>query len=213
MNFLARFFLKDVKLKVFSLLVAVVLWFAISYMGESKMGVSVRVSPQNLGKNYMLRKMEPDDILITLAGPVSVLKNIRARDVRVNVDLSDARPGSQILAIQNESVEVAKGVKVEEIKPDYILVDIDRIVEKRLRVVVKLDPKWADIYRVKSVSPPYVAVEGSNESLKEASSLYTLPVDGDLQAEEETINAQLETKGMILRKVRPDSVQVILRRQ
>jgi YbbR domain-containing protein len=212
-NFLARFFLKDVKLKVFSLLVAVVLWFAISYMGESKMGVSVRVSPQNLGKNYMLRKMEPDDILITLAGPVSVLKNIRARDVRVNVDLSDARPGSQILAIQNESVEVAKGVKVEEIKPDYILVDIDRIVEKRLRVVVKLDPKWADIYRVKSVSPPYVAVEGSNESLKEASSLYTLPVDGDLQAEEETINAQLETKGMILRKVRPDSVQVILRRQ
>jgi len=78
---------------------------------------------------------------------------------------------------------------------------------------LKVDPKWADIYRVKSVSPPYVAVEGSNESLKEASSLYTLPVDGDLQAEEETINAQLETKGMILRKVRPDSVQVILRRQ
>jgi hypothetical protein len=212
MAFWQRYVLKNMKLKVFSVVIAALLWLSVSYIGESKMGMSVRVSPSNLAKGFMIVKLEPDYALVTLSGPVSVLKNISARDVSVSIDLARTPKGTHVFLLAKENVKVNKGVKVEEVKPDSIVVNVDAVVEKRLRVGVKLDRKWADVYKVRSVVPSTVVVEGPSESLRDRTAVSTLAVEGIFTRDEEAADVAIDTKDLVVRSIRPDTVRVMLKK-
>lgn len=212
MAFIRNYILKDYKLKALSLVLAAMLWVAISYIGESKMTVSVPISMENLRKDFMLEKLDTDSVLVTINGPISILKNLRARDIRVAVNLSGAKEGAQVLALAKDNVTVPKGVKVEEVKPDYVALEIDKAVEKRLKVVVKLDEKWAGIYGVRTWYPQYVVVEGPEEELRDRQTIETVPANGDFKNKEEEIDVPLAVKGISARKIKPETVRVRLRR-
>jgi YbbR domain-containing protein len=213
MDFFRRHILNDFKLKILSLVLALMLWVAVAYMGESRMSIAVTISAENLGRNYIISKMDPDEVLVTLDGPVSILKGIRARDVRIPLDLVDVKEGRQVFSLRKDNVFRPEGLKVDAIKPDYVVIETDSIMEKRLKTVVKLDKKWMGMYVVKSWSPRYVAVEGSNDTLKGRDSIVTLPVDGSFMSEEEDVNVGFDMKDMVVRKIVPDNVKVTLRRR
>ena len=211
MGFLRNYILKDYKLKVLSLILAAMLWVAISYIGESKMTVSIPVAMEGLRKELIMEKMETDSVLVTIGGPISILKNLRARDIKVAVNLSGAKEGAQVFTLAKDNVTVPKGVKVEEVKPDYIALEIDKAVEKRLKVVVKLDERWTGTYGIKTWHPQYVIVEGSEEGLKNRQVIETVPVNGNFKDKEEEIDVPL-AKGIFARKIRPETIRVRLRR-
>lgn len=211
-DFIKKYIRKDIKLKILSLILATMLWFAISHIGESKMSVSVHVSTNNLSKDFIVKKMDTDDVLVTINGPVSILKNVRARDIKVALDLSAVTEGRHIVNLQKSNVQLPKGIKVEDVKPDYIVMEVDRAMEKKLRTVVKLDKKWMNIYRVKSWYPYFVHVEGSVESLKDKNHIETMFVDGYFMNEEEELDVALDTQDMTVKKLKPETIRVILRR-
>ncbi len=213
MDFIRRHILNDFKLKVLSLALALMLWFAVAYMGESRMSIAVRVSAENLSKSLIVSKMDPDEVLVTMGGPISVLKGIRARDVRIPLDLRNVKEGRQVFNLNKDNVFRPEGLKVEALKPDYVVVETDGIVEKKLKTVVTLDKKWMGMYAVKSWEPRYVTVEGSRDTLKNKDSIATLPVDGNFLSEHEETDVGLDTKDMVVRKITPDYVRVILRRR
>jgi len=93
MGVLRKYILNDMKLKLLSLVLAVLLWFVISYIGESKMNVSVPISMGKPGEAYIVTSIDSGDVLVTINGPVSTLKNMEARDISVYVDLSDLEGG------------------------------------------------------------------------------------------------------------------------
>jgi hypothetical protein len=212
MDFLRDHILNNLKMKILAVILAITLWFAISYMGESKMSVSVKVAPLHLSRDYIVKKIDTDDILVTVSGPVSLLKNIRARDIKATIDLSNAKEGPQTVNLEQGNIQVPQGIKVAHIDPDYLMIDIDRAVEKRLKVVVKLHEKWTGTYRVKSWYPLYVDVDGSRGSLEKRSTIETLPVDNDFRNDEEERYTGLDTKDMVLTRVKPDTIRVIVRR-
>jgi YbbR domain-containing protein len=213
MNFLKKHILNDFKLKILSLVLALMLWVAVAYMGESRMSIAVRVSAENLGRNLIISKMDPDEVLVTLDGPISILKNIRSRDVRIPLDLANVKEGRQVFSLNKDNVFRPEGLRVDAIKPDYVVIETDSIMEKRLKTVVKLDKKWMSMYAVKSWAPRYVTVEGSRDALKGRDSIVTLPVDGGFLSEEEEVDVGLDTKDMVVRRIVPDNIKVILRRR
>ncbi|MCX5805662.1 MAG: CdaR family protein [Proteobacteria bacterium] len=212
MNFITKYILKDFKLKTLSLVLASMLWLAVSYMGVSKMSISVRVSADKLSRDLIVSKMDTDEVLVTLNGPVSMLKDIRARDIGISLDLSNVKEGRYVYDLQKNNVRAPKGIQVEEVKPDYIVIEIDGTIEKTLKTIVKLEKKWIGMYSIKSWTPRYVNVEGSGNALKNIESIETIPVDGNFISVEETIDVPLDAKNLIIRKVKPDIVKVILRR-
>jgi YbbR domain-containing protein len=213
MNFFRRHILKDFKLKILSLVLALMLWVAVAYMGESRMSIAVRVSAENLGRNLIISKLDPDEVLVTLDGPISTLKGIRARDVRILLDLTNVREGRQIFNLNKDNVSRPEGLKVEAIKPDYVVMETDTLMEKKLKTIVKLDKKWMGLYVVKSWTPRSVTVEGSRDTLKGIDSIQTLRVDGSFMSEEEEVDVGFDTKDMVVRKIVPDNVKVTLRRR
>jgi YbbR domain-containing protein len=209
---LKKYLLKDFKLKVLALNLAAMLWFAVSNMGESKMSFSVKIGVDKLSKEFIIKKIENEEVLITLDGPVSILKAIRTRDIKLIIDLSNVKEGRHVYNFQTTDVQIPKGVKVDELKPDFVAIELDRAIEKKLQTVVKLDKKWTGIYRVKSWTPLFIFVEGSKESLDLVDSIETIPVDGNFLGEEETVEISLDTRDMVIRKLKPETVKVVLRR-
>jgi len=209
---LKKYLLKDFKLKVLALILAAMLWFAVSNMGESKMSFSVKIGVDKLSKEFIIKKIENEEVLITLDGPVSILKAIRARDIKLVIDLSNVKEGRHVYNLQTTDVQIPKGVKVDELKPDFVAIELDRAIEKKLQTAVKLDKKWTGIYTVKSWTPLFIFVEGSKKSLDVVDSIETIPVDGNFLGEEETVEISLDTKDMVIRKLKPETIKVVLRR-
>ena len=213
MGLLRKYVLNDMKLKLLSLVLAVLLWFAVSYIGESKMSVSVAISTGNPGEAYMVTAMDSEDVLVTINGPVSALKNMKARDIKVHLDLSDLKEGKHTFSLLKGDIQVPKGVQVEQVKPDSISVEIEHVTEKRLKTVIKLDKKWIGQYMVKSWSPIYIIAEGAKSSLADKTVIETQPVDGNFLEDEEQTLVALNPKGMIVKRLRPNVVKVVLKRQ
>jgi YbbR domain-containing protein len=213
MGLLKKYILNDMKLKLLSLVLAVLLWFAVSYIGESKMSVSVPISTGNPGEAYMVTAIDSEGVLVTIDGPVSALKNMKARDIKVRIDLSDLKEGKHTFSLLKGDIQVPKGVQVEQIKPDSISIEIEPVIEKRLRTIVKLDKKWFGQYRVKSWNPTHIIAEGTKNSLADKTVIETQTVDGNFQEDEEEIIVPLNPGNMIVKRLRPSAVKVILRRQ
>lgn len=193
-------------------MLAVMLWFAVSYVGESKLSVSVPVLPGNLDKDLMIKSMDVEDVLIMISGPVSALKNFRPKDIKVPIDMSELKNGRHIVNIEKADIVVPKGIQIEAVKPDYVVIEIERALEKRLKTIVKLDNKWKTMYSVKSWYPQYVMAEGPKVSIEKIETIETVPVDGNFMAAEEELDIALDTQGLFIRKLRPETIRVILKR-
>jgi YbbR domain-containing protein len=211
-SFIQKYVLNELKLKILALALAILLWFSMTYLGESKMTYSVPISYENLGRSLSVRNADKSDVTILLNGPLYDLKNLKPKDIKVSVDLGRIREGRQFISIKKGDVVVPNRLKIDSINPDYVVLEIERIMEKDLRTIVKLDQKWESIYRIVSWSPRNVAVEGPESVLAGKKSVDTIPVDGDLRQQQEILDVPLNIKSLAARKVQPETVRVVLKR-
>ena len=207
-----RYLLYEIKLKALAVMLSFMLWFSMTYVGDSKMGFLVPLSFENLGKGMILTETDTKDVMITVNGPLSALKNLKADDIKVSLNLSRAREGRQIFSIRKGDVVVPNGLKVEDAKPDYVVVELDKLVEKHLRIIVRLDRRWVNTYEVASWYPAYAEVEGPRELLEKETVLETLPVNGNFTRQQEVLDIPLDAKSLEARRVAPATARVILRR-
>jgi hypothetical protein len=211
MNF-KKHILENWKLKLLSVALATMLWFVVYLIGETKKEISVPVSIVNLGRNYVIMKTDNAKVAIALNGRVSVLKDIKESDVKVSLSMSNIQEGENVFNISKSNVQIPRGVQIGDIKPSSIKIDIDRIVEKKVKTVVRLDKRWIGEYEVKSWSPDYVMVEGPKRIWEKKLLIETLPVNDELKQAEETVTVSLDTEGVQASTIKPDTVKVILKR-
>jgi hypothetical protein len=211
MNF-KKYILENWKLKLLSIALATMLWFVVYLMGETKKEISVPVSIVNLNKSHVVMKMDIEKVDITLTGRVSVLKDIKESDVRVSLNMSNIQEGENIFNISKVNVQIPRGVQIGDIRPSSTKIDVDRIIEKKMKTVVKLDRRWMGEYEVKSWSPDYVMVEGPKRIWEKKTFIETLPVNDELKRAEENVTVSLNMEGSQASTIRPDMVKVILKR-
>jgi len=209
---LKRYVFKDFKLKILSLVLAAMLWFAVSHIGETRMSFSVKIDFDKLGKEFIIKRVDNDEVIITVYGPVSILKGIRTRDIKLRLNLGDAKEGLHVFTLRGNDVQMPKGLRLDTLKPDFVTVELDRVIEKRLKTIVRLDDKWKDIYKIKVWFPQYVYAEGTKNSLEKVDTIETFPIEGNFFSDEETVEIPLDIKDMHIKRLKPDIIKVVLRR-
>lgn len=212
-DFFEKYIRSDWKLKLLSIVLAMMLWYTVSEVGEPKKDISVVISVSSLPKDLVIMKMDPEKVNITVSGRVSLLKDIKESDIRLQVNINGAKEGENIFNVTKKDIIMPRGLEVADIKPSSVRVVIDRIIEKKLKTVVQLDKKVNNKYGIISWSPQYVIAEGPRKTLENVTIIETLPAAGDLHRNEEAIDAGLDTEGLPRVKVRPDKVKIILRKQ
>ncbi len=207
-----NFIFDNWKLKLLSLLLATMLWFVAYLMGETKKEIGVPVTTINLRKDTVLMRMDSTTVDITLTGRVSVLRDVKANDIRVSLDLAHVQEGENIFNISRNNVQIPRGVQIDDIRPTSVKVDVDTIIEKKLKTSVKLSDRLFGKYDVQSWSPAFVMARGPRRVLEGQTDIETVPVNTDINRQEEAVTIPLNTEELRSSRVMPDVVKVTLRK-
>jgi diadenylate cyclase len=122
-----RFLLRNYREKVASLLLAVSLWIVVGYSAQQlQRTFEVPVTYSPLPSNLILSDIEPNKVLVTLSGQRKAFAFLRPYDIKVVLQLWDAKKGRHRFSITNRDLFYPAGLELEDIQPRQVLVDIEK---------------------------------------------------------------------------------------
>lgn len=109
--------------KIVALGVAVILWASMLGRKDSTLSKDFELQVM-LGRNIELVTQVPQIVKVEIAGPRVALKKINQMNPVFTVDLSNARPGRQLVQLSREGLNLPIGARVLSIEPREFTVQI-----------------------------------------------------------------------------------------
>lgn len=120
MSFVRQWLLKNGWLKLFSLIIAFLLWAV--YTGEpaAEVGFLVPVQYLSLAPNLEISGDAPTQVYLRVRGRPALLRRLTAHDFAIPLDLSDNRSGEKLFRISASDVDAPFGTEVVRVSPSTI---------------------------------------------------------------------------------------------
>lgn len=174
-----KFWTKEWILKFISFVMAVLLWLFVG--GEEKVDKSVLIPLEviNLPRDLVISNQFKRDVEVTVNGPRSVIAEISKMAITKSVDLSDSKPGSQVIEITVDSIKMPRGVSVERVQPSSIVLSLDKLVSKDLSINPVTVGSVADGYLLKklTIDPAVLQITGPQSQLSRVDVLKTKEIN------------------------------------
>jgi YbbR domain-containing protein len=204
--------LNDIELKIFSLFLAVIIWYFIIGQEVKETILYVPIEYKNLPSSLQMMGEARNVLEVTIKGPAAFLKRLTPQDIRITLDLSDAQKGSRTYYQKDFIIDVPFGVSVTKIYPQAIKIDFGTIVRKGVRIKLNVVGECPYGYRLKSykIEPNEVLVEGVEETVNKLKYISTDTVDiSNLTANKDlVVSLSGEIEGISI--LQPTSVKVHL---
>ncbi len=200
---------RNLGLKLLSLLLAILLWFFISAKGVSEITIEVPIEYINIPAGYEILKKDRDTVRVSVFGSERVLRSIRPEDLRVYVDLKDARPGKGSYPIKKSNIKVPPALTISSVTPPKVNIVLDRTVSREVPVKPDLLGKPAPGRYISEITvrPERVEIEGPETVIRKVPSVRTEPIDVSGLREDVIEKVGLETDISEVR-LTTDSVEV-----
>ena len=171
----------NLPLKVISLLVAAVLWLAVSGQSTVERNIRVPLEFENVPDTLEIVGDTPGSVDVRLRGSSGNLARVVQGDVVAAIDLSNARPGTRIFDLRASEVRVPFGVQVVQVTPPTISLEFEYSGQKVVPVspVIEGEPETGFVVGRITTSPATVQVLGPIGRLQALSEATTEPVRVD----------------------------------
>ena len=196
-------------LKILALVIAVGLWLA--GHRDIERAVEVPVEFRNVPSDLMLLDNRVDYVVLRLTGPRTLVSTLDAKDVKLFLDLYDAKPGSGSFPLSPNSFVIPRGVTIARITPPILHLRLEPVLKRMLPVTVRFTGKPAYGYRVSEAvaEPKLVSVEGPADEVKRLAAVETVPIDIEERRSSLMRNVRLTTDGKPL-SLGPDQVEITI---
>jgi YbbR domain-containing protein len=182
MHWIRRLITHNWFLKLFSVLLAALLWLTIAGETNSVINRTVALEFQGIPPNMEITGETATEVNLQLRGSSSVLNGISPADVAAVISLSGQPPGSKTVALTSANVETPFGVEVLRIDPVRVQFDLERTLTRTLQVRPVVEGEPAQDYEVVaySVTPSTVTVVGPESNVRPLESLptFSIRIDG-----------------------------------
>jgi len=197
-------------LKVVSLLLATLLWAAVSNQASSEIGLDVPLEYRNIPTQLEITGDMTNTIQIRLRGSSNVIKGITAKDVSTTIDLSNMRTGEKIVALSPQNVQAPFGAEVIRVNPSSVRFTLERTVTKTVDIVPTLAGQPVNGFETGqvSVSPNTIEVEGPESRVDALSSIATIPIRLDRKQSSIEQTVDLDVPDPQIRLLHPSAVNV-----
>jgi len=176
-----KVFLEDWGLKLVALLIAIALWVGVTGLSSptvKRFTVPLSASAAN---NVEVTNQLVSDVDIVLTGDKRDLDRLNRSDLTAVLDLTDVPPGDRVVTLSptNVSVNLPQGIKLTEVQPGRIAVDLEAVEEKDVDVDPNIVGKPADGFEVYSSAavPARIRVRAPSSVVNSMDSISTDPVD------------------------------------
>jgi YbbR domain-containing protein len=175
-----RFFFHNWHLKLFSLLLASMLWITIARESTSEVAIEVPLEYQNVPPNTEVISETTNAVEVRLRGPATLIKEISARDISTTIDLAGSAQGeSKVFPLTTRHVRAPFGIEVIGVIPARVHVALEQHISAQLRIAPTISGKPAPGFEVSKilVTPESIRVEGPASHVRSLKEATTTPVD------------------------------------
>lgn len=164
-------------LKMVSLLMALVMWIALSGRLDQEAISDERIFPQvslvhqNIPSSMRL-KTDQYQILVAVRGPQSELNDLNANDIKVQLDLKGMRDTTYNLPLTAANVTLPPqhgSLEVAYILPNMVRLTLEHVTSKQVKIFMRTTGRPAPNYELKDLvlKPEVVDIEGPTEFLRD----------------------------------------------
>jgi hypothetical protein len=201
-------------LKLVSVAVAVLLWFAVSGQQLVERSLLVPLELQNKPERLELTGLPPTNVDVRVRGASSTLGRLGSGDVLAVVDLSAARPGRQFFHLAPDQIRTPFGVEVAQVSPWTLVLDFEPSETRVIPVRASLEGRPAEgsvVERV-TVEPAAVQVVGPETPVRELREAVTeaISVAGLSRSFKATATIALQAPSVRLKSARSVLVAVTI---
>jgi YbbR domain-containing protein len=208
-KFLKNLVFRNFGLKLFSFLLALVLWLALIPEEKifSEKTVTVPLEIYNTPPQMELVEKPAPTVDVRVRAPNRLLNEINSATVRAILDLSTAELGQQEYALRNSMIILPQDAEVKDISPSQVDVVMEAIEEIMLEVEPVITGQPPEGYKfVRAIADPaIVAVRGAESRLKDSYKVKTAPVDISGFTQPEMVEVGLIPPHPDLRLTYPDA--------
>src|SRR5215813_890245 len=202
--------LNNWSLKVVSLILATLLWAAVSNQAASEIGMEVPLEYRNIPPQLEITGDTTNMVQVRLRGSSNVIRDISAKEVSTTIDLSKMRPGEKIVPLSPQNVQAPFGAEVIRVNPSSVRFSLERSLTKTVPVVPTILGQPSDGFEIASVAvnPSKVEVEGPESRVSTLASIATVPIRLDRRQTHIEQAADLDVPDPQIRLRRPAPVAV-----
>jgi YbbR domain-containing protein len=208
-----KFFFENLGLKIAAVLLSIVLWVFVTSRGQSEMSIDVPLEFHDIPQGLEIVNHTIKTVSISIKGQERFIKNIRASDIRVSLDLNKAKKGEGIYYIQRDDIKLPHAITVTNMIPSSVKVTIDETITKTVKVIVPVTGEPGRSHYVKSVevTPQTIVIEGIRSEIGRTKNIRTEPLDITGFDETFTQDLRLDLTGKNIRsKIRDVTVNVVI---
>jgi len=204
-----RWLLDNTGLKLLSLALAIFLWAVV--LGEQKVEVSVNLPFElPIPSGMMVVNDAPETLEVSLRGPRTLVKSVVPREVSLHRLEAALEEGENLIPIRREIARAPRGIEVVDVTPHRLRVVLDRLLDRDVEVVPRIEGTPADGYAIRQIAvvPARVLLVGPAGDLGRQSRIRTMPVSVQGQTGTVTARVPLESPGRQVRIRQDTSVTV-----
>lgn len=184
------------QLKLFSVCIAICLWYFVVGEGKIDRTITVTLEPQNLPANLVIANQYKRNIEVVVTGQEWLIQEVlKQKNISRQVDLSNAKPGPKIVLNTVDSISLPRGITVLRVQPDSVTILIDELVQKHFEISPTIEGKPAKGFRLESVTvdPPLITISGPKGILESEPELQThsINIAGMYQSAKRQVRLQL----------------------
>ena len=196
-----RRFLKNLGLKLLSIVLAVFLWAVV--LGEQKVEVrmTVPLEIKDVPRDLILVNEPVETLEVRLRGPKTLVTTLAPREVALEGLPKTLVEGENAILIRPEAIRVPRGIEVVEVTPHRVRVVLEAIVVREVEISPRIEGAPAKGFVLKRVtsSPARVRMAGPKSELRRLARVYTLPISLEGQTASFSTRAMLEPTGRQVR--------------
>jgi len=178
-DFLRRYVLHNLGLKLVSLALAVGLWLAVARDPMAEVAVNVPIEFHNMPENLEISAENIPTAQIRLRGPQHIVHQLRSSDVYVEVELGGLKPGERTFDLTDRQIHRPAGLEVVQVVPSQVHFAFDDRLARQVPVQPRVVGSFAAGYQISQVSadPAVVTITGPKKRVEAVETATTDPVD------------------------------------
>ena len=207
-------FLRDYKLKLLSLGVAMVLWVFVHWEERTQLVLRLPIQIVNLPENLLLLNEELPEINVVVEGPKTILQFSKDAFPKVYpVDLKGKKAGTLAVRVDPQRLALPRGTTVAQISPSLITLRLREVSTLRLPVRVRLKgtPKRGYVLKDVWVNPPTIEITALKEELRRLRVIHTEPIFLAGHSQDFTQVVPLDLTGLHIKKITTQEVEVTVK--
>jgi len=209
-DFLQRYVLHNLGLKLVSLALAVGLWLAVARDPVAEVAVEVPIEFHNIPQNMEISSEKIPKAQIRLRGPERAIHRLQPSDVYAEIELGTGRPGERTFDLTAQQIHQPPDLEVVQVVPSQFHMSFDVRVTRQVPVEPRVIGAFAPGYEIGSVAvdPATITITGPKKHVDAVELATTDPVDVSGAMNRAIFVRHAYASDPLIQVVNPDPVRV-----